>query len=97
VRAFEDELGVSTSDAQAMVDAEDVLANSAPTNAAQHHGPHTERHTPCAPFTGGDLTGGLADDEVGCGDHGRDIDRIAEQHQGLQALQSSRVLRRSVS
>jgi hypothetical protein len=57
VRAIEDQLGIPTSDAQAMVDAEDVLANSAPTNAAQHHGPRTERHTPCAPFTGGDLTG----------------------------------------
>ena len=56
VRALEDELGVSTSDAQAMVDAEVLVANSAPTNAAQHHGPHSERLTPCAPFTGGDLT-----------------------------------------
>jgi hypothetical protein len=30
VRALEDELGVSTSDAQAMVDAEDLVTTSAP-------------------------------------------------------------------
>ena len=40
VREIEDQLGLSTSDAQAMVEAEDLLASRASKNAAQHHGPH---------------------------------------------------------
>ena len=45
VRALEDELSVSTSDAQAMVDVEDVQGDSAPKNAAQHHGPNAQSET----------------------------------------------------
>ena len=45
VRALENELGISTGDAQSMVDAEELVADSAPRNAAQHHGPNAQSDT----------------------------------------------------
>ena len=45
IREIEDQLGIPTGDAQAMVDAEELVANSAPRNAAQHHGPNAQSDT----------------------------------------------------
>ena len=45
VRALEDELGMSTGDAQAMVYAEDLVTTSAPRHSAQHHGPNAQSET----------------------------------------------------
>ena len=56
VRAIEDELGVSTSDAQAMVDAEELVAQRPQRRRATPRSQRAKRHTPCAPFTGGYLT-----------------------------------------
>ena len=57
VRALEDQLGISTSDAQAMVDAEDLLAQRLQKRRPTRRSQRAKRNNPCAPFTGGDLTG----------------------------------------